>query len=139
MKWVVSCLICALLLFLSFLFIDDIKLYLLIQKVIPNNYINSNIYLLSDVDLCCRPLLRDQQSNNKINIFFFNDSFSDIDIKNFKIFFKISPSDRIEILDDKWLLLFNKLNHKYNRNSLISANFSFGFSKKGMINNLKVF
>jgi len=124
-------------LFLNF---RNYELTRLIRKINPQLYSDAYVFLIADVDLCCRPLpkLTKIEEDGRMRWFIFSNDFSDIDIQNFRYYFKIPVKDQSVRMDDNWKKLFQKLNKRYNKSSVL-ANFSFNFSSKGFINSLRMF
>lgn len=91
-----------------------------IRRINPHLWQNdSAVFIIYQVDTCCRPVIRLKEilAKKKIILFVFHPDFSDEDIENFKNIFKISQEALAERMNNRWEKVFSKLQkNKKNRN-----------------------
>ncbi len=84
----------------------------IIKRISPELWENETVvYMIYDVDTCCRPILRIKEflTKKEIILFLLYPDFSDQDIENFKNIFEIPQEAFVERMNERWREVFFKL------------------------------
>lgn len=126
---------------LSALNLRNNSIFSIIQHEIPDAWQGETaVYMIYQVDTCCRPVIHLQEilAKKKIILFLFHPDFSDEDIENFRNAFKIPPEAIAKRMNESWQKVFYKLQeNKMNRNKPF-LNYFIDISK-GKINTVEAF